>query len=770
MFIYFIGFLLLITGASSLVPQASQEGALHAFKSYSDVATFHYTVPKEVYRATWQFAAFMDGKDCISRKVYIHLQSGSYPIISLNNASFPLNMYSGRNNSIVVTTMTTFNSEATAIVPVNSPEPGDWFVGAYMSHWDEKVQQDGIGHKCRYSIGSVGIWLQANGIQSIPTGHETTLRISQPSTYYKIFIPSGTWNFRVKVWGCNFTISNSKKRLKTCIKALMLQGRTLPIFNHSHSDLMRNLTVNNSYTFTENTPYEDSYYYLLVVSDSIINFNVKVSISECPVKITENSYIRQWISNTTTSLTVHTLSSFKRLNDSESEDYIEQDPCPRRFQLIRVKQIQTFSGVYLFQGKEWLTPWLMLTDIHPVIAQFNILPLVDVGGSLDIGVHLEVDKMSTNQQVFVDICVRRSRVPDRVNGEIICHDRSMMMNLSFNKNNEHLIIPYPQPDTWHIALQTKCFLHEKKVRCDANEILVSLNIRTRQCVFSGAHACGDYGICEEIHRGLLHYTTCSCFGGYRGWGCTDATNVNLRSSLLLSFLMLIFSNAFFLPAIYVAVKRKLFTEGLVYFSTMLFSSLYHACDQKFMTYCITRYEVLQYCDFFSSILAFWVTLVAMARLPLHLIPVCHMIGVLIIAFGVESNKTGLPSILVPLAIGVLIPLGTFTYRFYKTKKRTKPKIYLKLLVGLLLASLGLILYTSVETEANYQYTHSLWHMLIALSLIFLLPSTTPVSEHKIAIKSHNSSESELVNLKDNSDIPVFTIVTDNSESLLSEMH
>lgn len=38
--------------------------------------------------------------------------------------------------------MTAYGTDATVIVPVNSPEPGDWFVGAYMDHWDEKVQQD----------------------------------------------------------------------------------------------------------------------------------------------------------------------------------------------------------------------------------------------------------------------------------------------------------------------------------------------------------------------------------------------------------------------------------------------------------------------------------------------------------------------------------------------------------------------------------------------------------------------------------------------------
>lgn len=232
--------------------------------------------------------------------------------------------------------------------------------------------------------------------------------------------------------------------------------------------------------------------------------------------------------------------------------------------------------------------------------------------------------------------------------------------------------------------------------------------------------------------------------------------------------MLILSNGFFLPAIYLAINRKLYTESLVYFSTMLFSSLYHACDQKFMTYCIANYEVLQYCDFFSSILAFWVTLVAIARLPLYLVPVCHMFGVFIIAFCVESNKTGLTSILVPLAIGIVIPIGSLIYNFYKLKiRKLSRNLLVKLFIGLGLASIGLLLFTTVETEANYQYTHSMWHVIIALSLIFLLPPTAGSNTSSSAIESSSGSDSELVNLKNHSDSPVFTVNLDQESSSIA---
>lgn len=55
--------------------------------------------------------------------------------------------------------------------------------------------------------------------------------------------------------------------------------------------------------------------------------------------------------------------------------------------------------------------------------------------------------------------------------------------------------------------------------------------------------------------------------------------------------MLTLSNGFFIPAIYLAIKRELYTEGLIYLSTMLSSAFYHACDQHTTNYCITKFEV-----------------------------------------------------------------------------------------------------------------------------------------------------------------------------------
>nr|XP_012235916.1 PREDICTED: transmembrane protein 8B-like [Linepithema humile] len=326
--------------------------------------------------------------------------------------------------------------------------------------------------------------------------------------------------------------------------------------------------------------------------------------------------------------------------------------------------------------------------------------------------------LPSKQSILVTLCIQKGRIP-KLRNHHSCQNGTLSMNLSsLDKHNAKLLIAYPQPDTWYIITYATCYYDGKPVHCHLKEISILLKISTGKCMLFNHNLCGNHGVCQEIQKNILHYATCNCFEGYTGWDCTDVTSPAIFS--FMSTIFLIFSNAFFIPAICMTIKRKLYAEGLVYLTTMLISSLYHACDQNGQ-FCIVKYEILQYSDFFSSILAFWMTLVAMAELSTDFIPLCHIMGVFVITISVQIDRTGLISILIPLLMGVVIPIITHVCRIFRLKKCKKPSQ--KTLLGLLFAIAGILLYSFIETKENYYYVHSIWHIVMAISLIFLLPLT-----------------------------------------------
>lgn len=107
------------------LPDASQEGLLYQFKSYSNVALFHYNVPSEVTRATWEFAAFQDDPSCPSRKVHIYLQHGAYPVFNgyfegnknITREEFPPYFYVERTSLTHMTTNSAYQPTDSTVFP-----------------------------------------------------------------------------------------------------------------------------------------------------------------------------------------------------------------------------------------------------------------------------------------------------------------------------------------------------------------------------------------------------------------------------------------------------------------------------------------------------------------------------------------------------------------------------------------------------------------------------------------------------------------------------
>ena len=71
------------------------------------------------------------------------------------------------------------------------------------------------------------------------------------------------------------------------------------------------------------------------------------------------------------------------------------------------------------------------------------------------------------------------------------------------------------------------------------------------------------------------------------------------------------------------------------------------------------YNVLAHCDFFGAILSFWVTLVAMARLPERMRSFLLVLAALALAMGVQWDRHSLWTFLVPVATGLGVMLTTW---------------------------------------------------------------------------------------------------------------
>lgn len=108
---------------------------------------------------------------------------------------------------------------------------------------------------------------------------------------------------------------------------------------------------------------------------------------------------------------------------------------------------------------------------------------------------------------------------------------------------------------------------------------------------------------------------------------------------------------------YEAVTEK--NTTLIKFSFFMTKTSSHFSFMfQVLSYCLTKYEVLQFTDFFFSLLCFWVTIVNLAGMDETLCPFLHTLGVVIIAPAVQYSRTALASFTFPMAVATAIPVST----------------------------------------------------------------------------------------------------------------
>uniref|UniRef100_UPI00359022CF transmembrane protein 8B-like n=1 Tax=Myxine glutinosa TaxID=7769 RepID=UPI00359022CF len=301
--------------------------------------------------------------------------------------------------------------------------------------------------------------------------------------------------------------------------------------------------------------------------------------------------------------------------------------------------------------------------------------------------------------------------------------------------SSQLLMPYPHPGHWYLALRVLCSNEDWQLTyCSNNSAQVLLHTYLSPCIAD----CSIYGECRLMRSYSYVLAACRCRAGWSGWGCTDGTKALSYAQQLLRTMLLTLSNLMFVPPIVIALRSWLYMEAAVYAFNMFFSTFYHACDQPGVAVlCIMDYDVLQYCDFFGSLMSVWVTIIAMARLKTTTKEIMYLLGALVLAMVVQLDRWGLWNLLGPCLFALILLVISWGMRMSRRHSCYPPswrRWVFFLLPGSSIAITAVLLYALVETTDNYYYTHALWHMLIAGSVSFLLPprDERPISIHGAA--------------------------------------
>lgn len=151
--------------------------------------------------------------------------------------------------------------------------------------------------------------------------------------------------------------------------------------------------------------------------------------------------------------------------------------------------------------------------------------------------------------------------------------------------------------------------------------------------------------------------------------------------------------------------------------------LYHACDQDVFSFCLMKYTVLQFCDFYTATMTYWVTVLAMGGLPEQAKSLLHMVGAIGVALAIEYDRTGVFTFLVPAVLGLFILLSSWITHCSSDRICYPGLKYACcfFLPGIATIVGGLFMFVFLEKETNYQFVHSAWHVSMAVAIIFLLP-------------------------------------------------
>ncbi|XP_047658743.1 transmembrane protein 8B-like [Tachysurus fulvidraco] len=678
-----------VSGFYSSPPQR-----LSKYSWFGNARLFRFQVPEGAELVHWSLTVLRgSGFSCSDQNIAVHFRAGAPPVINPINTSFPNSTEFSLAYNLTVSVRDA-QAISTTLFNVTQPEAGDWFIAAHLPKDDGKIQQQGLP-SCSYLLQPQMYVRRAVNTPILQTNIPLNQTLTQQQAQYRVYVLEFSSKLEVFIQSCSV--------------------QTVPVRECSLSITLGSASLGQSSVITANCSG---------------NQPCSVSLSNPPW----NTWVRVSVlsranGTTTFSISANYTASCKPL--SVPADVNISFP-------LSSSSLIPFSNTSLYTNSCIQTPAVLreTQDIFSVrftitnnsVTALSLFPTMltleldsaDSGGVLILQLQLNTTSV-TGPFDSVRVCLTPSAPVLQLNTSQSC-DAGFMKGYPLIVNSKEtkalLRIPFPKPVTWYLSLQSIC---NNSVECSNISAVVSVSASVSACVDD----CGPYGECRLLRTYSYMYAACVCKSGWLGWSCSDGSSALSFSRQLTAVLLLTLSNLLFIPPIVVALYRGYHTEATVYLFTMFFSTFYHACDQPGVTVlCIMDYDTLQFCDFLGSVVSVWVTIVCMARLKDTLKYVFFLGGTLLVAMAMQLDRRGLWNLLGPVLFALATMITTWIYRTVKRRHCYPPtwkRWVFFLIPGILSAVIGLCVYAFAQTDSNYYYTHSIWHIVVATSVVFLLP-------------------------------------------------
>uniref|UniRef100_A0A671LKT1 Transmembrane protein 8B-like n=1 Tax=Sinocyclocheilus anshuiensis TaxID=1608454 RepID=A0A671LKT1_9TELE len=650
-----------LNGFYSKTPQR-----LSKYSWFGNVRLHHFRVPEDAVLVRWLLTVSRgSGLNCGNQNITVHFRAGAPPVINPIETAFPNSTSVSLAHNLTLTIPSGQSGNVT-LFNVTYPKPGDWFLAAHLPKDEGKIEQQVL---CMYVCKKKKFLF---------------LLKSFVPFLFRVFVPEFSSRLDVFILNCSVKLGNDCRLSITVGSSNLRQG----------SEVKQNCSGLESCSTSVLIPPWNSWL-LVTVETSQPNTTIPFSISAnvtvgCkPLSVSSDfntsAFIRTIIapqSNSSGGLSNTSVS----MRDQPGLRANSSEPvCMRSPSVFRDEQD--------------------VLSLRFIVSSSNLTVTSDLPTVLTLE-HSPGDSGGTFVAHSLRICVHLGLM------------QGYSLSVSSNESQALLRIPFPDAAVWYLSLQTMC---NDSVNCRNASAIVSASVSVSACIDD----CGPYGECRLLRTHSYLYGACVCKAGWQGWGCTDGATAQSYSRQMAAALLLTLSNLFFIPPIVVALYRGYHVEAAIYFFTMFFSTFYHACDQPGVTVmCIMDYDTLQFCDFLGSVVSVWVTIVCMARLQDPVKYLLFMAGTLIISMAMQLDRRGLWNLLGPVMFALVIMVTSWVYRGVKRHQCYPPlwrRWVLFLLPGIVSALIGVCVYVFAQTDINYYYTHSIWHVMVATSVVFLLP-------------------------------------------------